>query len=80
MSTSAETTCPPHNYNTLMKTTLTVVGVTPHTYVESVINNKPVYGTCIIERIVTVRRTYECICGQTKTVSDEHTRHTKCGQ
>lgn len=78
ISISASTVCPPHKFE-LKNTTSTVIRATPHTYVESVTNGQPKYGTCIIEEIRTVKA-YHCICGETKTETSLHTRHTKCGQ
>lgn len=77
-SICASTVCPPHKFE-FKNSTSSVIRATPHTYVESVTNNKPTYGTCIIEEIRTVRL-YHCICGETKTETSLHTRHTKCGQ
>jgi len=77
LSASAKV-CPPHDFK-YVNTTSTVVGAETHPYVESVINNKPTYGTCVIEKVKTIKL-YRCICGEEQTETSYHWNHTKCGE
>ena len=70
--------CPPHNFE-YVKTTSTIIGAETHPYVESVTNNKPTYGTCVVQNIKT-EKLYQCVCGETKTETSYHWNHTKCGE
>lgn len=77
VSSYAATVCPPHQFK-LKNTTSSVVGANTHIYVESVTNNVPKYGTCVIQKVKVVKL-YQCICGQTKTETHTYSNHTSCG-
>ncbi len=68
--------CPPHIFEKPYYTESTVIdGSDTHPYVIEVVNNKPLYGTCIAEEIK-VTKVYICICGEKHIETSYHRRHS----